>query len=174
MANIQPNAERIPVMLSIFAPELSHLDSAGLADHLRDYARTHTTEGIFNSRHDVGPFMQALIRWLTLDLGLTDQDLFEQLDSIVSDISDQYRPWSPEYEYPLTNREAQALLAFGSLEQARDALLAYDQNDWRSRTLVDWLPSHPQDPPSLQYSSGDIDAVITQVEYDQLRAHNGQ
>jgi hypothetical protein len=63
-------------------------------------------EGVLKSRHQAEEFAHTLVCWLITGVGCTDQETFEILAAFADSYSDQYKPWSPEYDHPVTNAEA--------------------------------------------------------------------
>lgn len=160
---------RAEVMASIWTqdyPELAALDSVQHLDALRSWVRSHTNDGTLDSRHNMHELIHRLVCWMVHDLDLTDQELFEHLESIIPATTDQYRQWSPEWEFPVSNAEAVWLMSHDSWDDLVTVLLTDPDPNF---AVGNYTPSTPPTALTL-VRPGSPNQALTKSMWEALKA----
>lgn len=138
-------------------------------------------EGTLEDKSDAPRAMQLLVITLA-KLGIKDQELFDCLESMTSEYTNQYKPWSPDYDrsYP-SDEVISAAIAAGPLGQDQPpdlvtlqaevqarisqdiivdsilAILASHRGDWYNlAAAIGQLPNYYWDDVSLATPGGDL------------------
>lgn len=118
------NADEVGTLLSILTDEHTHLrdlTQLQLENTLRSLAGYPSgVPGNLHSRLVAPEFFRVLQVWLVRTVNCTDQQVHELLFDCPGAYCDQYKPWSPEWSFPLSNDEVRDIASFDSWDKLVD------------------------------------------------------
>lgn len=110
-------------LLKLLTEAHPHLDLRGMdLNHYLHSLLDPAHDGQLHSRHVAPEFFLALSVWLVRELGVTDQRVHELLAESAGCYTDEYKPWSPEYSFPLSNDEVRDITHYDSWDALVEAL----------------------------------------------------